>query len=180
MADAPPLWKVVLSVINPKDTRPRRMSLHTLAHCLGLETEQEVLALAADMKESGEVVGYVCPDVNTPVFYLKELAKLPGMIDTRDAKVWTQIEKWLKDYPYPAVKGFKRFPEDLYGKKPGKVWNFKTHTHEDGLVTDYSKPDYSKYGLPYAFEAEDKDYAAAITEALAKVGVKRTLAVTTK
>lgn len=154
MAEKTPRWKIVLSVLipdGPKKGRPRRMSMHTLAYLCGCKTRREVLALMKEIKESGEVVGYVCPDVHTPIFYLKANAKLPTMIDTRDEKVWTVLEKWLDDYPYPEVKGFKRFPANAYDPKTGKI-------------------DYSVYGMKEPFEESDKAYAANIEKALVEAG----------
>lgn len=113
-----PDWEIMLSVVNPDPVkpRPRRTSLHTLAYVLG---RKDPLALAAEMASSDKVVGYVCPDVRTPIFYLKSMAHYPTMIDTRDASVWgtwrypsagaTSLADFVAKNPFPAIKGFKRF-----------------------------------------------------------------------
>ena len=64
-------WEVMLSLVCPHKKRPRRTSLHTLTLMLG---RKDPLALAKEMEASGKVVGYVCPDVSTPIFYLKSCA----------------------------------------------------------------------------------------------------------
>jgi len=98
-------WQLVMETMCPKIHRPRRTSLHTLAAVTGRDPK----VIAKEMKDSDLVVGYRCPDVRTLIFYLKSLAKHPGMIDTRDPQVWTKINDILKEYPYPQVKGFQRF-----------------------------------------------------------------------
>lgn len=120
-----PAWEVVLETIDPKGksgVRPRRMSLHTLSTILGLKTREEVEELAKELQKSGKVLGYRCPDVKTLIFYLERYAKngtvieqdgqkltLSGMIDTRNARVWDMVKENLDTYPYPQVRGFKRF-----------------------------------------------------------------------
>ncbi len=136
-------WEVVLSVINPTTDktsygygRPRRLSLHTIAEMVG----RDAATVLVEMKESGKVVGYVCPDVRTPIFYLKDSAKLPNMIDTRNEAVWTAAAQKIVDFPPATVKGFRRFA----GTK--------------------------KYEMDVPFEEEDKPYEAAIKAALSAAG----------
>lgn len=101
-----PAWEVMMRVINPKSTRPRRTSLHTIATMIG---HNDILALAKEIQDSGKVVGYRCPDVSALIFYLIDLCKLPGMIDTRRGDVWGMVPAFLKEQPFPKIKGFKRF-----------------------------------------------------------------------
>lgn len=111
-----PPWEIMLNVMCPKIKRPRRTSLHTLATVLG---HPDPLALAKELEKSGKVVGYVCPDVRTPIFYLKSLSTHPGMIDTRNASIWgkwsypsqgcSSLKEFFEKNPYPKIKGFKRF-----------------------------------------------------------------------
>jgi len=145
-----PAWEVVLGVINPKNKRPRRTSLHTLAYVIGAT---DLLALAKEMKESGKVVGYVCPDVRTPIFYLKRMCgdpSVPGMIDSRNDSIWDKwsypsvgcasLGEFVAKFPYPEIKGFKRFA--------------------------YS----GKYEMAKPYEPEDFEYAREIIKALKEAG----------
>lgn len=112
---AKPDWECVLETYDPncfsygasKETggRPRRCSLHTIAAVVG----RDPTIVAKEMEDSGLVVGYRCPDVQTLIFYLKRLANKPGMIDTRNAGVWKLVPEYLEKYPFPKIKGFRRF-----------------------------------------------------------------------
>lgn len=135
-AMVPKDWFIVLGVLDPLKKRPRRTSLHTLATVTGRD---DCKALAKEMEESGLVVGYRCPDVRTLIFYRKDMISCPGMIDTRDAKVFTMIDAILTEYPFPANRGFRRFAARA------------------NLA----------YGMPDPFfDGEDYPYACAIREAL--------------
>jgi hypothetical protein len=148
-----PAWEVVLRVINPEGKnagRPRRTSMHTLAYVTGCKTQDEALALAKEMKDSKKVVGYHCPDVQTPIFYLDALRKLPGMIDTRDPKVWDTLSDFFKLNPFPQVKGFKRFAQGTWsGGEYGK-----------GTYTP------GEYAMGVAYEPADYPYAKLIIDQL--------------
>jgi len=144
-------WEVMMSVINPKSTRPRRTSLHTLAYVLG---RKDPLALAEEMRKSGKVVGYVCPDVKTPIFYLEKLCKLPGMIDTREAGIWDKLPAFFEKNPYPTVKGFRRFK--------GGTWS--GGEYGKGKFT----PAQTAMDVPY--EEEDYEYARLIIKTLKEAG----------
>lgn len=139
-------WQVLLTVINPgtsKDDygagRPRRLSLHTIAAVCG----RDAAVILEEMRTSGEVVGYVCPDVRTPIFYLKANSKLPNMIDTRNDGVWEAAKEKLISHPPEKVKGFKRFG-----------------TGDVGLGS----------GMSYPFEESDKPYAAEIKKVMTAAG----------
>lgn len=103
-------WEVVMSVCNPNKSdgfgggRPRRMSIHTIAAMC----KRDPHVVLMEMRESGDVVGYSCPDVQCTIFYLKSMAKLPKMIDTRSDGCWDTALADLKAHPYPATKGFFR------------------------------------------------------------------------
>ena len=149
-----PDWEVMLSVINPDQSRPRprRTSLHTLAYVLG---RKDPLALAKEMEASGKVLGYVCPDVKTPIFYLEKMVGLPTMIDTRDAKVWgtwryptagaASLQEFMEKNPFPQVKGFKRFGNGNMGVG-------------------------SPNAMPVPYEPADYPYARLIIKALTEAG----------
>lgn len=146
-----PDWEVALSVVCPKIKRPRRTSLHTLATVLG---RTNIFELAKEMEQSGKVLGYKCPDVQCLIFYLNDMIKCPGMIDTRDAKVWSQVEKFCTENPLETVKGFKRFAQGTWTSgKPG--------------YGEYIRGN-SQMNVPY--EEADLEYALKITEALTKAG----------
>lgn len=159
-----PSWEIVLRVINPKSSRPRRMSLHTLAYVLGKKTSEEAQELANELEKSGKVVGYRCPDVQTLIFYLKDYAKngikvtdpngltvtLNGMIDTRIDGVWKMVPEYLKKYPFPKIKGFKRFAKGHWSG--GEMYK---GTYVEGFS-----------GMEEPFEKEDHSYAGAIIKAL--------------
>lgn len=144
-------WEVVLNCINPKSTRPRRMSLHTLASVTG---RTDIMELAKELEASGKVVGYRCPDVQALIFYLKDLCKLPGMIDTRNAGVWKMVPDFIKEHPFPKVKGFKRFA--------GAQWTGGT----------YGKGEYIRNSpaMEFPFEPEDFPYARVVVKALEDAG----------
>jgi hypothetical protein len=134
-------WEVVMKVPNhnpkrygPVADRPNRFSIHTLAAVTG----EDPHLIVDQMEKSGNVVGYLCPDVGyVPIFYLVELRGL--MTDTPDGKnPFTEARKSLKQYPYPQVKGFKRESMD------------------------------EKYGMNVPFEPSDYPYAKAIKKALAE------------
>lgn len=159
-----PAWEVVLNVLipdGPKKGRPRRMSLHTLGYCI---KATDLKALAKEMEASGKVVGYVCPDVQTPIFYLKSLAHMPTMIDTRDERVWGKwgyptagaksLGGFIKKNPYPEIKGFKRFAQ---GEWSGGKYGVGTYIP-------------AKSGMNKPFEKEDFNYAKLIIKALAEAG----------
>jgi len=159
-----PAWEVMLGVINPKNKRPRRTSLHTIATVIGAK---DPLKLAKEMKASKKVVGYVCPDVKTPIFYLKSMIDHPGMIDTRDSRVWGKwrypdagaisLADFVKKNPYPKVKGFKRFVDG--GKWSGGEWGVgKYIAASSAMEVPYEKADY--------------DYAKEVIKALKKAGHK--------
>lgn len=143
-----PAWEIMMEVMCPNIKRPRRTSLHTIATVLG---HPDPLALAKEMQDSGKVLGYVCPDVKTPVFYLKKLRKHPGMIDTAVDEIWgnwvypkagcNSLSDFLKKNPYPLIKGFKRFGSGGYwdGGQPGK--GKFVHT-SSGMDVPYEKDDY--------------------------------------
>lgn len=117
-------WEVMLNVINPASTRPRRLSVHTIATTLakaGFEG-RDPLTILKEMEESKKVVGYVCPDVQTPIFYLVDLCKLPGMIDTRNPGCWKSGREWITKYPWPETKGFKRFAGGVYEEVNGNKY----------------------------------------------------------
>jgi hypothetical protein len=151
-------WEIVLSVINPVKEgygsgRPRRLSLHSIVAMV----KRDAATVLKEMKDSGLVVGYVCPDVKTPIFYLLGNAKLPNMIDTRNAAVWEAAAEKIKTHPPEKVKGFKRFA--AYHKKADGSLDYAK-----GMIKD---PDYS---MDVPFEAEDADYEKAIVEALGAAG----------
>lgn len=136
-------WEVMMSVINPVvgdfgSGRPRRTSVHTIAAVVG----RDALTILEEMKASGKVVGYVCPDVRTPIFYLSELSGLPNMIDTRNEQCWDAARQKIKDFPPEKVKGFKRFAG-------GSDAN---------------------YAMDVPYEAADKPYHDAILAALKAAG----------
>jgi hypothetical protein len=144
-------WEVMLSLVCPHKKRPRRTSLHTLTLMLG---RKDPLALAKEMEASGKVVGYVCPDVSTPIFYLKSMTQHPGMIDTRDAGIWGKLSAFFEKNPYPKVKGFKRFQNGTWsGGEYGK-----------GQFT----PARTAMDVPY--EKEDYDLARLIIKTLKEAG----------
>lgn len=148
-----PDWEIVLKVMNPVNKRPRRMSMHTLAACCGRE---DIQALIKEVRESKKVVGYKCPDVGGAcIFYLIELRKHPGMIDSaRGDGVWDDLDKFLKVKPYPQVKGFKRFAKNTWsGGEYGK-----------GTMIA------AEYGMPNPFDPEDYAYAQLIINALKENG----------
>ena len=159
-----PAWEVMLSVVNPKNKRPRRTSLHTIATVIGAK---DPLKLAKEMKASKKVCGYVCPDVQTPIFYLESMVDHPGMIDDRDPHVWgkwlypdagaTSLSDFFKKNPYPKVKGFKRFAD-------GGHWTGGAYGRGKYV------PESSAMEVPY--EKEDYDYARAVIKALKKAGYK--------
>lgn len=137
-------WQVLLTVINPikgdfGSGRPRRLSLHTIAAVCG----RDAATILEEMRTSGEVVGYVCPDVQTPIFYLKANSKLPNMIDTRNDGVWAAAAQKIVSHPPEKVKGFKRFG-----------------TGDVGLGS----------GMSYPFEESDKPYAAEIKKVMTAAG----------
>lgn len=154
-----PDWKVVLETYDPKcfsygaseasGGRPRRDSLHMIASCVN----RDPLVIAKEMEASGEVCGYICPDVQTPIFYLDSLSKKPGMIDTRDAGVWKKIPDFVKNHPFPAVRGFRR--------------------HAQGYWTggSYGKGKYVRESkMPFPFIKEDLAYAQAVVANLRNEG----------
>lgn len=144
-------WEVVLSVVCPKIKRPRRTSLHTLATVCG---RTDIMALAKEMKKSKKVVGYRCPDVSCLIFYRKDMATLPGMIDTRDSSVFSQVEAHVKEHPYPSVRGFKRFA--------GSTWT--------GGKYGVGKCIKNSSALPYPYEPDDYPYAREVIKALKDAG----------
>lgn len=146
-----PAWEVVLNVMCPKIGRPRRTSLHTLATVIG---HPDPLKLGKELEKSGKVVGYVCPDVKTPIFYLKSLATHPGMIDTRDSGIWGKLSAFFEKHPYPATQGFKRFSE---GKWSGGSYGKGTFIP---AVSD----------MTYPYEAGDYEYARRVIKALKDAG----------
>lgn len=159
-----PAWEVMLGVVNPKNKRPRRTSLHTIAAVTGAK---DPLKLAKEMKASGKVVGYVCPDVQTPIFYLTSMVDHPGMIDDRDPNVWGKwlyrdagagsLKEFVKNNPYPKVKGFKRF---VYGGtwSGGSYGKGKYISKSSAMEVPYEKTDYT--------------YAKEVIKALKKAGHK--------
>jgi hypothetical protein len=149
--DRKPDWEVALSVVCPKIKRPRRTSLHTLATILG---RKAILALAKELQASDKVVGYRCPDVQCLIFYLKDMTKCPGMIDTRDAKVWEKVEPFCKENPLTKVKGFKRFAQGTWSGG-----SYGVGTYEKGS---------SAMSVPY--EPDDFEYALKVCEALEDAG----------
>lgn len=160
-----PDWEIVLETINPVKyngyNRPRRTSLHTLAFICG---RKDPIALAEEMAASKKVLGYICPDVCTPIFYLERLAKLPGMIDTRDARVWgewgrtiagaTSIKDFVEKNPYPKVKGFKRFAQ---GHWTGGGYGMGSYVAGNS-------------GMSVPYEPDDYPYARAVIKALKDAG----------
>lgn len=160
-----PAWEVYLNVMNPKINRPRRSSLHTLAYVCGYKNP---LKLAKEMKDSGKVVGYVCPDVQTPIFYLKKLASHPGMIDTRDEFVWGKwpyeeagaksLSGFVKKNPFPKIKGFRRFADNPYWT--GGAWGKGEYVRA------------GSFGMKDPYEPEDHEYGRAVIKALKKAGYK--------
>lgn len=166
-----PAWEIVMETINPVKyngyNRPRRTSLHTLAYIAGYD---DPLKLAKEMEKSGKVLGYVCPDVKTPIFYLKRLANLPGMIDTRDSRVWgkwrypmagaASLSDFVEKNPFPQVKGFKRFAN-------GGMWSGGAYGKGKYI------PASSAMSVPY--EKADYPYAKTVVKALKKAGYKTSL-----
>ncbi len=148
-----PAWEIMLNVMSPTIKRPRRTSLHTLATVIG---HKDPLKLAKEMKKSDKVVGYVCPDVKTPIFYLKSLANHPGMIDTRDSKVWGKLEAFIKKHPYPAVKGFKRFASP--------TWSGGSYGKGKFIA--------GKSAMDVPYETGDYAYANEVIKSLKKAGYK--------
>jgi hypothetical protein len=164
-----PAWLVVLEQVCPKIGRPRRMSIHTLAHCIGQDTTEGVLSLAKELQEAettlGEKVwGYKCPDVKAAIFYLDKQRSRPGMIHTPNSlppnykTVWEFVPDFVKENPPEKIKGFLRFQPGGHwtGEKPGQGEFIKS----TGNGTD--KP----------FEKEDYPYAREIHKALATAGYK--------
>lgn len=157
-------WEVMLSVVNPKNKRPRRTSLHTIATVIGAKN---LLKLAKEMQASKKVCGYVCPDVQTPIFYLDSMVDHPGMIDDRDPHVWgkwlypdagaTSLSDFVKKNPYPKVKGFKRFAD-------GGYWTGGSYGRGKYV------PESSAMEVPY--EKEDYEYARVVIKTLKKAGYK--------
>ncbi len=144
-------WEVMLNVMCPKINRPRRTSLHTLAYVLG---RKDPLALGLELQASNKVVGYVCPDVKTPIFYLKSLRKHPGMIDTPDDNIWAKLPAFFEKNPFPTVKGFKRFAAGTWSGGFGK-----------GTFT----PAQTAMDVPY--EEGDYDYARLLIKTLKEAGI---------
>jgi hypothetical protein len=144
-------WETMLSLVCPHKKRPRRTSIHTLAIMCG---RKDPLAMAKEMKASGKVEIYVCPDVKTPITYLKTMMKHPGMITGDRPETWDQLEAFFEKNPYPAVKGFKRFAENTWtGGAYGK-----------GQMI----PANSAMNVPY--EKEDFDLARLIIKTLKDAG----------
>lgn len=99
-------WEVMMSVVCPNKKRPRRTSFHTLATMLGRE---DILGLAKEMNESGKVWAYKCPDVRCYITYLDSMRGCPGMIHTPQKNWFDSFPAFLKEQPFPKIKGFKRF-----------------------------------------------------------------------
>ncbi len=151
-----PDWEIVMETINPQvyngANRPRRCSLHTIALFCG---RKDIIGLAKEMEASKKVAGYRCPDVRCLIFYLDRLSKMKGMIDTRDANVWKQVESHVKENPYPTIKGFKRFgATDIWtGGSYGKGKQIKGTS-----------------GMNVPSEPEDYDYARLVIKRLKDAG----------
>jgi hypothetical protein len=151
-----PDWEVMLSVLSPTINRPRRTSLHTLAAVLGRKDPQK---LADEMRKSGKVVGYVCPDIQSPIFYLKSLRKHSGMIDTASANIWKEVPTYLEKHPFPKVKGFKRFAGGKWSKGS---YGYGTYiANSSAMSVPFEKSDYA-----YANAVIDTLMAAGYTPAI--------------
>lgn len=168
-------WQAVLRVKNPggeegwSKGRPRRLSIHTIATVVG----RDALEVLEEMKASELVEGYICPDVNTPIFFLKEMSGAPGMITggTDKAKVWERAKEWLEKYPLSKVKGFKRDPVDgyCYAAVDGNYYPLSKFGGKTGLKIDYSKPmktNEEAFLMDVPFEKDDAEYEAAVKAAL--------------
>lgn len=163
-----PDWMRVMRVLNPDGPnkgRPRRLSLHTLTAVCGRDGG----TILKEMEHSGKVVGYECPDVRTPIYYLIEEAKRPGMIDTRNEDCWERGRAWLAKYPTSEVKGFKKFPFYVY--KGGQYVYDDKHVHK-GAKTDSNAN--ARYGCPDACYTMDVpfDELDAAYEKLVRAAVK--------
>jgi hypothetical protein len=150
-----PAWEVVMRTIIPPGClnagRPRRTSLHTLASAIGVTDLLGILNLAKELKESKKVVGYRCPDVQCLIFYLDELSKLPGMIDSRNPDVWKLVDAHVTtEAPFPQVRGFRRFT-NYYDSKTNK---------------NVTEPN----GMEYMYESNDYAYAMKVRENLLEAG----------
>jgi hypothetical protein len=164
-------WEKVMEVVQtegPNKGRPRRLSIHTITALCG----RDGFEILKEMEESGKVVGYECPDVRTPIYYLLEKSKLPGMIDSRNANCWEKGRAWLKRYPTKDVKGFKRFPFMRFnakGKYGAGFENDPEHKHKphEGPTPTYGCPD-ACYPMDVPFAPEDAAYEKLVRKALAR------------
>lgn len=120
-------WEVLMQTIDPaaarcgveRKPRPRRWSLNGLAAV----TERPPEVIADEMRLSGRVLGYYCPDVECCVFYLTYLRG--RMIDSSDCRpadendersvpmdkqrVWSKVQRDILLFNTKGVRGFKRF-----------------------------------------------------------------------
>jgi hypothetical protein len=137
--------------MSPIINRPRRTSIHTIAAVCGYKN---ITKLAAEMKKSGKVLGYKCPDVSAYIFYLKSLKNHPGMINTPSARVWDNLPAFFAKHPFPAVKGFKRFASGSWSGGSYGVGKYVAGS--------------SDMAVPY--EPADYAYANVVIAALKKAG----------
>lgn len=159
-----PDWYRMMSVTmpsGPSKGRPRRLSIHTITAVCGRDGEK----ILREMEDSKEVVGYVCPDVHTPIFYLLGNINLPGMIDSRSKDCFDKAREWLKRFPTSKVKGFKRFP--MYKKdKNGNLAKDTDHVHRVPKTdSSWGCPD-ECYTMEVPFERADEEYEKLVREAV--------------
>lgn len=149
--DRKPAWQVYMETICPKIKRPRRSSLHTICYVCGYD---DPISVAEEMRKSGKVYGYRCPDVSCLIFYHESQLGRPTMIDTRDPSVWKKVEPFLKERPYPQYKGFKRFAQATWtGGAYGKGKQIPANS-----------------GMSVPYEPDDYPYARAVIKALREAG----------
>lgn len=126
-----PSWKIVMNVYHPHLSRPRYLSLHTIATIIGCN---DLLRLAKEMKRSGEVNISFCGTVKSPVFYLRRLR------EENEPKIWNKIESFIKKWPFPTYRGFRgvegHWTGETYGS--GRYVEPPTAMKEPFIRQDYS------------------------------------------
>lgn len=144
-----PSWKIAMQVFHPNLGRPRSLSLHTIATITG---RSDLLQLAKEMRKSCEVNVTFCGTVRAPVFYLRRYSGPQGH-GHGDIIWWDKLDEFLKQYPYPAIKGFCAAEED--GSWTGRRYGVGTYMPPK---TEMSEP----------FIKDDYIYANKIVDALRK------------
>ena len=127
-------WQVVLSCLFD-GVKPRRFSIHTIAAMC----ERDPFVILDEMEKSGDVWGFHCYTVKTPVFVLNTMKQVMGYgsWDASDPNNFIRARRYLEEFPFPQYKGFKRYGEG---------------SHE----------------MECAFEPDDKDYEEKIRKELAE------------